>query len=75
MESMRIHKEKARVAHIDHSNMGAESPGSLGPLEFFPGFNIAGRPRLKPYYGAGVGDFPPQGEALEEIIAFLQDAP
>ncbi len=75
MESMRMQKEEARVVHIDRKDMGTGSSESLGPPEFLPGFSSAGQPRLKPCYGARDGDFPPHRDALEAIMAFLQDTP
>lgn len=65
MESMRIHKEKARVVCI---NAGRDHNLVL------PGFSIPSQPRLKPYYGPNVGNFPPDDAVLQEMMTFLRDA-
>ncbi len=58
--------------NIDRSDTGTALRTAQ---QFSPGSNIADQPRLKSYYGARVGDFPPWGDVLEAIMAFLLDTP
>ena len=67
MESMRMHKERARVVHIDTASCAHLV------LDILPGCNIPSQPRLKSYYGPTIGNFPPQNAVLEDIVAFLRD--
>lgn len=66
-ESMRIHKEEARVIIIDRSESAA-----LQCINYLPNFNTIGYPRVKHLCGIETGSFPPSSDMVSNIINFLK---
>lgn len=67
LESMRIHKEEARVIIIDQSESAAFQCNN-----YLSGANTIGCPRVRFLCGSETGNFPPSSDKVGEIINFLK---